>query len=551
MASCHAAIQTSFGSLGNSQPTGQPSNTPNILLILADDVGTGDIPTWWNNTSLVSMPNIERLIRQGLKFTDAHSTPLCATSRYMLLSGNYQHRGKRPRGSWDVRKSGNQFQSYQVSIAKHLRDEAGYNTGIFGKWHLGTKSRQKEFNSTHILSENVWMKKLKQGPGDLGFNTSFISLGGIQAPPYAFYHNDHLTTNSTNVVYWKEGRYPMPHGISKIYMNEGEGDADWDSSAYNMILVNETIKFVDKHLEANNGSPFFAYVALGSVHIPHSPPNLYLDGSPIAHQYQTRHLDMLHELDKVVGSLIQMIEERNLAEDTLIIFTSDNGGLRYSEKYGHHTSGPLRDIKASIYEGGHRVPLVMRYDNIFPRGESRDHVVGLNDVYATLSDLAGIQSIPYGSAQDSVSFAKYAISANNTSSLRTEIAHWEYRSGRLPIEAIRFGNYKLIHFPVNSTFALYNLQDDLSERNNLSHDPEYADMIHTMYTRLQELGPCPQSDVAKSRSFRMEPGNGRKRKCPWFAKNNRKRCRKFPQAIQWCAATCSDKKWCNRNFPHQ
>ena len=141
----------------------------------------------------------------------------------------------------------------------------------------------------------------------------------------------------------------MPQGLSKID-RPGEGHEEWDSSAYNMILVSETEKFIDEHLQSNSSQPFITYVALGAVHIPHSPPDRYLDGTPIAGQHATPHLDVLSELDKVVGSLIEQLEKRNILEDTIIIFTSDNGGLGNSNnsvKAGHYSGGPLRAEKQS------------------------------------------------------------------------------------------------------------------------------------------------------------------------------------------------------------
>ena len=120
-----------------------PKRKPNILLILADDVGTGDVPAYWNS-SLVDMPNLDRLSSMGVTFMDAHSTPLCAPSRYMLLSGNYAHRGHRPNGSWNWRGNGNQFRKVQKGIAKVLRDKVGYHTGMFGKWHMGAGAPTKD-----------------------------------------------------------------------------------------------------------------------------------------------------------------------------------------------------------------------------------------------------------------------------------------------------------------------------------------------------------------------------------------------------------------------
>ena len=179
-----------------------------------------------------------------------------------------------------------------------------------------------------------------------------ITTGGIQSSPYSFFfRNGYLSTNISDVKYWEDGEYKMQHGSSKILYSE-EGSPDWDSSAYNMIVVHETIQFIDNHLEQDNDDPFFAYVAIGAVHSHHSPPDFYLDGSCVAHTTETRHLDMLKELDMIVGSLVSAAESRNLTEETIIIFTSDNGGLPASNRITtHKASGLLRGYKGSIYEG--------------------------------------------------------------------------------------------------------------------------------------------------------------------------------------------------------
>ena len=136
---------------------------------------------------------------------------------------------------------------------------------------------------------------------------------------------------------------------------------NWDSSAFNMIIVNETQRFIDNHLGNSDTAekPFFTYLPLGAAHKPHTPPYHFIDGTPIAGVYPNAHMDILNELDMVVGSVIRILEERNVLNDTIVIFTSDNGGLNgaNSEQYGHYTSGPLRKGKGSIYEGGHRIPM--------------------------------------------------------------------------------------------------------------------------------------------------------------------------------------------------
>lgn len=139
-----------------------------------------------------------------------------------------------------------------------------------------------------------------------------------------------------------------------------EGTTDWDTSAYNQIIVKETADFIDEHLrnESTSDTPFFAYMPLGAAHQPHSPPYKYFDEEPIAGTYPNHHMDILSELDMVVGSTMEILEEKGVLNDTIVIFTSDNGGVKsLSADYDHHTSGPLRDAKGSIHEGGHRIPL--------------------------------------------------------------------------------------------------------------------------------------------------------------------------------------------------
>ena len=338
---------------------------PNVLLILADDVGTGEVPGYWN-TGLVDMPNIQRLVDEGIVFSDAHATPLCSPSRYLLLSGNYQHRGNLYGSTWKVNYKFSQFRDDQLSIADVFKS-GGYHTAMMGKWHLGGKAPMKEgydpgnqfyiTNSDQLLSQTKfnWTEPLEYGPQSIGFDSSFVTTGGIQESPYTFLR-DGIFEDLSHVKLWKKRQYHRPGGKSIIPV-KGEGSKFWDSTVYNMLLVNETARFLDDHDENRKDDPFFAYVGLGSVHIPHSPPTTYLDGSPVAGQYPNGHMDVLLEMDKVVGSLNSLLEERNMTDDTIVIFTSDNGGLgrKWSFQYGHNSHGPLRGAKGSIWEGGHRV----------------------------------------------------------------------------------------------------------------------------------------------------------------------------------------------------
>merc|ERR1719223_1435416 len=237
---------------------------------------------------------------------------------------------------------------------------------MMGKWHLGGVVPPLGIAPSATLDKLLkheshdWTLPLGGGPQDTGFDSSLISTAGIQNAPYSFIRDGIMDIEAVNnTYYWKKGSYSMPRGISKI-KRRGDGSPNWDSTAYNQILVDETISFIDRHLEMRSDDPFLAYVALGAVHGPHSPPDKYLDNSTIAGKYKSHHLDLLAEVDKVVGSVVSAIEERGLANNTIIIFTSDNGGLGKSKDYGHFPSGPLQGQKGSIYEGGHQVPLIIR-----------------------------------------------------------------------------------------------------------------------------------------------------------------------------------------------
>lgn len=322
-ADTHSPVQTPADEtkIDGNKNKNAGTKKPNVLLILADDVGTGDVPFFWNNppTSLVDMPNLlEKMANKGVIFKDAHSSPKCAPSRYMVLSGNYPHRGSLQYGTWNVHADSSQFTKYQKSIADILKTEGGYHTGAFGKWHLGgiippngIKTEDKSMSRIITQQGHDWSLPLMQGPGDLGFDTSYITLGGIQSPPYSFFRDDMLTTNPADAYFWEGGEHQAEQflGTSRIPKNQaGEGDKSWDCSAYDMILVNATNDFIDDHLQNRPQDPFFAYVALGAVHDPHSPANYYMDGTPIFNEYPTTHLDMLGAMDEAVGSLVSMIE---------------------------------------------------------------------------------------------------------------------------------------------------------------------------------------------------------------------------------------------------
>ena len=403
----------------------------------------------------------------------------------------------------------------------------------------------------HALSHHKhdWNEKLQQGPLDLGFKKSYITVGGIQQPPYAFLRNDKFQKKDLgdNTKYWQRGIHSMPEGMSKIN-TAGDGAPDWDSTAYNMILVDETEKYLKRHMKMKPDQPFFTYVALGSVHVPHSPPDKYLDGSSIAGTYDNGHKDLLYEMDKVVGSLIQILEDEQLIEDTIIIFTSDNGGLG-NERGVMGSNGPLRGKKGSIYEGGHRIPMTIRWGNgIIPKGETRSHIVGLNDVFATLCDLSGIK-VPTSQAIDSVSFADYAMDATYQDGLREYLGVWRFKSNlgkaggnTIAYSSIRKGNMKLVHKYKTNITELFDLSKDLSETNDISQ--KNHNLALQMFAQLRKIGPCYDNMKRKADVYFPRSNITMKKGCTWFGKDRKRRCKWKHQGLSHCGVTCKGERSC-------
>ena len=262
-----------------------------------------------------------------------------------------------------------------------------------------------------------------------------------------------------------------------------------------MILVNETKAFLDKHIN-NAGDPFFAYVPIGNAHIPHSPPDKFLDGTNVAGSYGTRHMDILYEMDKVVGALIEALTDRQLLEDTIIIFTSDNGGLGQftnSDKFGHLSSGQLRGSKGQVYEGGIRVPFIAHWQGEFGKPRQEDvPVIGV-DLLPTLLELAGGKP---SKKQQVDGESIVGVLTHENQELEDRAIYWHFpayleRYRGLPEEgpfrttpatAIRSGKWKLIRFYESGREELYDLDEDISESENLS--AAYPDLVKKLSGQL-------------------------------------------------------------------
>lgn len=490
---------------------------PNIIYVMADDIGWGDFQCYFA-AGKVPTPNIDRLAREGMRFTDAHTpAALCAPTRYAVATGNYTWRGNLPGGTWGWNQPP-QFKPGQKTVG-HLLQEAGYRTSLFGKLHYGGVFEKNDAGKPDFT------KPMKVGPREWGFTYSYVLLGGHQAPPYCFFENNSVDGDGSKVTQLKAG--PLNGGVVPA---EGPGLPDWDSRKVGETLVKKVIAFID----AEKGKPFYVHLSTDGAHGPYTPPDTLL-GEPVRGVTKmSPKTDMDYEVDVVVGKLVEALTQRKLLENTLIIVTSDNGGIPADrEKYGHDAVGGLRGSKSYIWEGGHRVPFVAMWKGHVPAGEVRNQLVGTLDIVPTFVELAGgkfaedqmldsvslapvllgkrgddkpvrqtllIQSSPgrdvftEGLDAQGHSKAEEAIPAQAGKKLTSaerqkaknrelnQIAKKGEKSGSDGMaHALREGSWKLV-FDIehDAPAALYNLAADLTEQKNLIADETQKERISRM-----------------------------------------------------------------------
>lgn len=482
---------------------------PNIVFILADDLGYGDLGIYGGQ---VPTPNIDSLARNGMMFTDAHSpAALCAPSRFSLLTGSYPYRNGRPGGSWDINMSSgfstgaeHLVEGRHITVAEILK-RAGYHTGFIGKMHLGgdvydgsgAVIREKD-----RLNEMDFNRGVRNGPIDHGFDYAFALTSGIQHQPYAFFENGrywpinpHAPANNSNTTLLKNGRYQVgSNGISEIVEAEtvpARVDKDYDSSQVGLLLARKAIRFIEDHVKENEredrSRPFALYYASQAIHVPHTPPAyFYTDpaGPPTAVAGTTGGAtsDMIRELDLQVGALLDTLHEAGVLDNTLVFFTSDNGALWPNvTDYGdpeHDNNGPWRGYKASIYEGGHRVPFIVRWGDgtadgsrIEPGSVAEQTIVG-HDWVATMYQLTEQPMAP-DQAMDSASLLPLLLGKSDAQVHDFVL----YQEGYAYNGAIRQGDSVLVVDKTNAATELYNLARDPDQSVNLIDEPGQQERI--------------------------------------------------------------------------
>ncbi|MGC6427902.1 MAG: sulfatase family protein [Akkermansiaceae bacterium] len=424
------SLPNSGYSVPADEPSSASSDRPNVVLVFADDLGYGDLGCY--GATKLKTPNIDRLAAEGKRFTDAHSSSaVCTPSRYGLLTGEYPFRGADGKGLWGPAPitSPLLIPTETFTIAD-LFKKSGYDTAVFGKWHLGFKE-----------GKNDWKEPLRPGPQDLGFDHYFGMPVVNSAPPYVYVENDRIVGSDPNdpIIYVGRGKKDVTP-ITPIKPQEAQRSPNGFKGAieahkrFNDYEVGTTLtKKATEWIKSRDKKPFFCFFSTTNVHHPFTPAKRF-QGTSESGVYG----DFVHELDWIVGEVMKSLEESGVADNTLVLITSDNGGMfnlggRAAAKLGHSINGKLLGSKFGIWEGGHRVPFIAWWPQKIQAGSTSDQLTISVDLLATF---AALTEQKLENPKDSINMLP-ALTGNPAESLRKEMfitphksSHMAYRKGK-------------------------------------------------------------------------------------------------------------------------
>jgi arylsulfatase A len=481
--------------LAISASAADPATRPNIVVILSDDYGWGSLGCY--GASGVKTPNMDRLAREGRRFTQAYAPgSVCSPSRYGLMTGRYYWRTPVKDGKVLPVNAPLHIETNRLTLASLCKSQ-GYRTAAFGKWHLG------------MTVERVtdWSKPLKPGPLQVGFEHYYGMAANIGNSPHSFIDDEEVTAHIPGepiIVHDGSQEGPSTTGISN----------HWQPDHIMATLVTNVTAWI----EANRQQPFFVYYAPNAVHEP-IVPNPRFRSSPYG-----KYGDFIAELDWSVGQVLATLDKLNLANKTLVIFTSDNGGVvnpgnesaAAAMKAGLKINGPLRGGKHSEWEGGFREPFIVRWPGKVPAGTVSDQVICLTDVLATLASILHAP-LPKGNAEDSFDVLRAFTETQPGAPVRDHVilqaadATYDLRMGDWKlVERANAPSFESVRNKRKTEAAekkkkraasrqdeLYNLKEDPAEAGNVAS--ANADRAATMRTFLTE---------SRDRSY-TRPGAGK------------------------------------------
>lgn len=474
---------------------------PNIILIYADDLGYGDLSCYGNKN--FNTPNIDKLASNGIRFTDCHSAASTSTpSRFSLMTGIHAFRVK---GTGVARGDEKLLIPTDRITMPKVFQKAGYSTAAIGKWHLGLGNER---------GKQDWNDIVSPGPSDIGFDYSFIIPATGDRVPCVFMENHRVVgldqSDSIFVSYDKpfEGEPIAKYNRDKLILQHNEGGHDqalingvgrigymkggknalWEDDKISLVLVEKAEKYIKSH----KNNPFFMYFSTHNIHVPRLTNARFVDKSGMGPRG-----DSVLELDWMVGKIVDCLEDNNLLDNTLIIFSSDNGGVvddGYQDRAkelldGHKVSGNLRGFKGATWEGGTRVPTIVSWSGHITKGEVSDARLAQIDLLRSFASFLNVE-ISETEAEDSFDFMNtwlgeskkgrpWLIEENHQLILSLLVGDWKYIEPKP--ERLKSNDY------YGTTFGdkLFNLKNDLSEKNNL--EKKYPQRLELMKKALKKL----------------------------------------------------------------
>ncbi|UCS95472.1 arylsulfatase [Echinicola marina] len=488
-----SALVISFFSCQNtSKEVGRHGTAPNIIYVLADDMGIGDVQAY-NPEGKIKTPYLDQMAANGMRFTDAHtSSAVCTPTRYGILTGRYNWRSRLKNGVLGG-YSEPLIDTARTTVASMLSDQ-GYHTAFIGKWHLSWNWGKDEAGKVDFSLP------VTHNPNDKGFDYAYGHVASLDIPPYIYVENGKVTAVPTDSTESKD-----KYG----WWRKGATSPDFDHLDVTPNFFRRGIAYVQER--AKTGKPFFLYLPLPSPHTPILPSEAWQGKSGL-----NPYGDFVMMVDDYMGKLLAAVKEAGIEDNTLIIFTSDNGcspAAKIDELIaeGHYPSGTYRGHKADIYEGGHRVPFIVKWPKVIQAGSVNDQTICTTDLMATCADLVNY-TLKDNEGEDSYSMLPLLEGKEQKGGFREATVHHSINGSF----AIRQGDWKLAmtagsggwSYPTPKEVEtmdsippvqLFNLKDDPSERTNLQAEhPEKVAELQALLTKYIEDGRstpgAPQSN---------------------------------------------------------
>ncbi len=459
---------------------------PNIVYILADDMGYGDVSAL-NPGSRFKTPGLDKLAHEGMYFSDAHSgSSVCTPTRYGILTGRYCWRTKLKKGVL-FNYDNSLMESTRLNVASYLKQN-GYKTAMIGKWHLGldwaSQSKPGEFTSAE--KDVDFTKPFRNGPVDMGFDYFLGINASLDMPPYILLENDKALTIPTVYAGKEFGR----HGLA---------DKDLKPDDFLPAFTKAAVKYIEGQ---DQKTPFFLYFSLNAPHTPIAPSAEFKGKSQLKGKLG-KYADFCMEVDDTVGQILTALKNTGLDENTLVIFTADNGcpayiGAKDFEMAKHFPNFIYRGYKGGTYDGGHRIPFLVRWPNTIKAKSKNDQPICLTDLLATCAEIVG-KPLPENAGEDSLSFLSAMGGNSIDTSKRQAVVHHDMEGNF----AIRKGKWKFIDkvtlgltvsfkppLPLEQQKGhLYDMESDPSEKSNVAAEhPEVVKELTDLLEKYRKDG---------------------------------------------------------------